>query len=224
VLDDYSSLDHVLERIESFDGIVFGCRPGADAIARRLRSLRPGISPMSAIPVIAVGRDAADALERNAIFPTLRLDGACRDTVAANAPALSRRRLLLITSPQGRPDLKSELEALGATVQAAPAYTYSYRNCTAAEELPELIILPSSSAARLLLESDRGDRLKSIAMLAIGPVTEAAARDLGATDVKRCPTDSIESLVSGARELLCGRGPGAQDCGGKGEDEVIWRR
>lgn len=209
-LDDYSSLDRALERVESFEGIVFGCRAGVDAIARRLRSLRPGLSPAIGIPVIAVGRDAADALERNAISPTLRLDGACCDTVAANAPALSRQRLLLITSMQGRPELKSALEGLGATVQAVPAYRYSYRDGTTAEELPEVIILPSSSAARLLLAGDRGDRLRGIAMLAIGPVTETAARKLGATDVKRCATDSIASVVSSARELLCGRGPDAQ--------------
>lgn len=201
-LDDYSPLDLTLEQVERFDGVVFGCSAGVEAVARRFPLLRSNRFPTMIIPVIAVGRDAVNALERSGISTALRLDGACREAVAGSAPILAGKRLLMITSTLGRPGLASELEALGATVQATPAYRLSYEGVALMEEFPELIILPSSSAARLLLAGERGKPLKDIPMLAIGPITEAAARRLGAIELKRCPTDGVESAISTAVEML----------------------
>lgn len=223
-LRDYSPLDRALEQVDRFDGIVFGCSAGVNAVARRLPLLRPNLSPTINIPVIAVGRDAARALERNGISPALRLDGTCRETVAKSAPILTGKRLLLVTSAQGRPGLETELEALGAPVQAVSAYRYSYERVALQEELPELIILPSSSAARLLLAGECGKPLTDIPILTIGPVTEAAARRLGAIHVTRSPTDNIEAVVSSAIEILGTLGFGNRNAPENGNGKVTWQR
>lgn len=145
-------------------------------------------------------------MESTGISPTLSLDGACHDAVAGSAPVLTSKHLLLIVAAEGRRNLKAELEALGATVEALSAYRYTYEFAHLNEGLPEMIVLPSSSAARLVLAWEAGTSLTGIPMLAMGPATEAAARRHGAIDVTQCPADNVESLVSSAIEFL-GRHP-----------------
>ncbi len=201
-LDDYSAVDLVLAQLDRFDGIVFGCAAGVDAIAQRLNLLSLKLDRLAGIAVIAVGEEAAAAMERTGILPTLLLDGACHEAVAGSAPDLTRKRLLLIVAAQGRSNLQAELQALGATVEAVSAYRYAHEFADLNEYPPELIVLPSSSAARLMLTGEAGRSLTGIPMLAIGPATEAAARHHGATNVTRCPTDAIQSAVSSAIEML----------------------
>jgi 5,6-dimethylbenzimidazole synthase len=203
-LEDYSGFDLALVQLDRFDGIVFGCAAGADAVARRLNLLNLKLD--SSIAVIAVGEEATETMERTGISPTLSLDGACHDAIAGNAPDLTSKHLLLIVPAQGRPNLQAELEALGATVEAVSAYRYVCEFAHLNECLPELIVLPSSSAARMVLSGEAGTSLTGIPMLAIGPSTEAAARRHGAIDVTQCPADNVESLVSSAIEFF-GRHP-----------------
>jgi 5,6-dimethylbenzimidazole synthase len=205
-LDDYSDLDLALVQLDRFDGIVFGCAAGVDVVARRLNLLNLNLDRSAGIAVIAVGEEATETLERTGHLPALQLNGACHDAVAGSAPDLTSKHLLLIVAAQGRPDLQAELEALGARVEAVPAYRYVYEFSHLNECQPELIVLPSSSAARLMLTGEAGTSLTDLPMLAIGPATEGAARRHGAIDVTQCPADNIESLVSGAIEFL-GRHP-----------------
>ena len=205
-LDDYSDLDLALVQLDRFDGIVFGCAAGVDAVARRLNLLNLKLDRLAGIAVIAVGEAATETMERTGHSPTLQLNGACHDAVAGSAPDLTSKHLLLIVAAQGRRNLQAELEALGATVEAVSAYRYVYEFSRLNECLPELIVLPSSSAARLVLTGEAGTSLTGIPTLAMGPATEAAARRHGAIDVTQCPADNVESLVFSAIEFL-GRHP-----------------
>src|SRR5260370_17206444 len=141
-------------------------------------------------------------MERTGISPRLQLNGACHDAVTGSAPDLTSKSLLLVVAAQGRPNLQAELEALGATVEAVSAYRYAYEFAHLNECPPELIVLPSSSAARLVLTGEAGTSLTRIPTLAMGPATEAAARGHGAIDVTQCPADNVESLVSIEIEFL----------------------
>jgi 5,6-dimethylbenzimidazole synthase len=201
-LDNYSALDLALVQLDRFGGIVFGCAAGVDVVAGRLNLLNLKLDRSAEFAVIAVGQEATAAMERTGISPTLLLDGACHEAVAGSAPDLTSKHLLVIVAAQGRPNLQAELEALGATVEAVSAYRYVYEFAHLNEGLPEMIVLPSSSAARLVLTGEAGTALSCIPMLAIGPATEAAARHHGATNVTQCPTDSSESLVSSVVEML----------------------
>ena len=201
-LDDYSALDQAFAQLHSFDRIAFCCVAGVRAVARRFSLLNRKLSRVIEIPVFAIGRDAAKALEENGVSPTVRLDDACGEAVAKNVPNFICKRLLLVTSVQGQLGLQAKLEALGATVRAVPAYQYSYESMVMRGELPELIVLPNSSATRLLLTGAGGTSLTAVQMLAIGPTTEAAARRHGAKSVSCRPANSIESAVSNAVEML----------------------
>lgn len=205
------TLARSLRRKDRYDAIVFACSVGAEAALRSLRSIDSPASSAIEIPAIAVGRGAADALEKNGIPYFLQLDGACREAIAKAAPTFAGKRLLLVVSTQGRPALKAEFEAAGASVEEVPAYRPLYEYAPQLGTPPELIVLPSSSAARLLLEGEDGKSLAAFPMIAIGPATEAAARNLGAINLKRCPADSIDSVVAEVIESLAGPAPALQD-------------
>ncbi len=208
---EYSALEQALRETNRYDAIVFGCSAGVEAASGLLGAINSKAAPKTEIPVITVGPEAADTLERSGISPVLRLDGACREAIAKETPAFAGKHLLLVASTRGRPNLMAELETAGATVELAPAYRPAYDHAAALRELPELIVLPSSSAAHLLLGGEDRGSLMDLPMLAIGPLTEAAARTLGATNVKRCQTDSIDSVVATVMETMCGLAPDIQD-------------
>jgi uroporphyrinogen III methyltransferase/synthase len=215
IANDYSPLEQALRKIDKYHGIVFGCSVGVRAVANLLRPGGATLSPKLNVPAIAIGREIAEVLEQAGISPVLRLDGSCRGAIAKAAPALAGKRLLLVASGKGRPSLVSELEAAGASVETIPAYSLSYDRDYRPEHSPDLIVLPSSSAVRLLLENGHGSSLANVPMVAMGPVTEAVARAIGAVNVKRCPADSIDSIVATVTEMLGGVAAAVQDGNGR---------
>jgi uroporphyrinogen III methyltransferase/synthase len=102
----------------------------------------------------------------------------------------------VVASDAGRPSLVDELAQLGADVTVVAAYRHVQRMLDGPLPPVDLIVLPSSSAARAVLASTRGAELRRSPMLAIGPVTEAAARTLGATHVARTTADTIPAMVA----------------------------
>jgi uroporphyrinogen III methyltransferase/synthase len=191
-----TGLERALRQNQRYDAIVFGCSAGVNAASSLLREIGYGSFGSSGTSLIAIGRDAADALKEKGFSTFLPLDGTCRDSIAQAAPIFAGKRLLLVTSTEGRPHLKANLQLAGASVEAVPAYHQLYEYGMKLFERPELIVLPSSSAARRLLGGDEGCSLVAIPMIAMGPVTEAAAKALGAVSVQRCEADNIGSVVA----------------------------
>lgn len=205
-LDDYAELDEAMRRLREFDAVVFGCAAGVEATMKRLKL--PGIA--GSLRAIAIGEQAREALLSTGVEPMLTFAGSCRDALEENRTALRNKRLLLITSNEGRASLERELMELGATVEAVAAYRVFHR-FKAPKHPVDLVVLPSSSAACLLLTSDLAVALLEVPMVAMGPVTESMAKQLGARHVVSSSHDDIESVVSCAvRECSLRRSPGAE--------------
>jgi uroporphyrinogen III methyltransferase / synthase len=196
-LDDASALDAALARQSGFASLVFGCAPGVDAtVDAATRCGQPLV-----LPIIAIGDEAAAALDRHRLTPAAHVRGACRDALADSA-ALLAGRLLLVTGDGGREHLQAELAALGATVEPVVAYR------TVAQLPPELaarvtaparsidtVVLASSTCARRVLGGPLGEALRDVPTVVMGPYTETAARDAGARTVIRAVRDEVSALV-----------------------------
>ena len=208
-LDDASALEAALARQSGFASLVFGCAPGVDAaVAAAARCGQPLVRP-----IIAVGDDAAAALDRHRLAPVVHVRGACSDALAGST-ALVAGRLLLITGDGCRDHLQTELTALGATVEPVVAYR------TVAQLPPELaarviaparpidtVVLASSTCARAVLGGPLGETLRDVPTVVMGPYTEAAARDAGARSVTRAARDEIAALVDAVVALHRERAP-----------------
>ena len=193
-LDRGSSIDKALARLHAFRGIIFGCAAGVEAVLSHVPTLD--------LPVIAVGAAAAQALSRHGIKSVVALRGACQEAVGEQSRLFQEGSFLLVTAEEGRPNLRNELTKIGAEVEAVAAYRYVYRMPTAPLPPIDLVVLPSSSAARTILSGDFGQALLALPMAAIGPQTAAAARQCGAPSVVLAEEDNVASLVSLVRSMM----------------------
>lgn len=203
-LEDCRRLDEALLRLGGFAGVVFGCAPGVEATLRRLGALGLGPAPLTARIVVSIGSEATTSLRHAGVEPSVVVEGACQEALARQASVLRGGSLLWITSDDGRPSLEADLARLGVEVVRVAAYR-SVRMFPPLLQRPHLLVLPSSSAARLLLESDLGGELLRVPMVAIGSRTEEAARRRGAARVIRSAEDTLASVVSRVLEEIAGR-------------------
>lgn len=187
-LNGASALDAALGRLREFHSIVFGCAAGVHAMLHHARAFP--------IPIVAIGTEASEALANAGIEPAIRIRGACEDALREHSPFLCAGPLLLVTSDDGRPNLRRRLARIGAKVEALAAYRYVHRMPRLSEEPIDLLVLPSSSAAHAVLENETASRLLEVPMVAMGPLTEEAARRCGAQHVVRAEKDGILPLVS----------------------------
>jgi uroporphyrin-III C-methyltransferase len=196
-LRDYSALHAVLENLQRFDAVLFGCADGV-----RFTQQHTGIP--QGLPAIAIGDQASQALHEAGVVPSLAISGHCHDALQNHFTTFERKHLLLITSDEGRPNLYKELSAIAASVEPVVAYQllHDFASLTTAHTAPDLIVLPSSSAATRLLTSEWGAKFKHFPIVAMGPATEAAAKQRGADRIMRAPHDDIESIVSSVLQYL----------------------
>lgn len=193
-LNGASHIDAALARIHEFRGIVFGCAAGVDAVIPHARTLD--------VSVIAVGAAAVQALARHGITSAVCVRGACQDALGEHAALLQNGPFLLVTSEGGRPNLRDELTRIGADVEVLTAYRYVHRMPSLPLPPIDLVVLPSSSAARVVLSGALGEALRGVPMAAIGPHTEDTARHCGARSVVRAEEDNATSLVSLAVSMM----------------------
>ncbi len=189
-----SPIAMALARLHEFRGIVFGCAAGVEAVLSQVSTLD--------LPVIAVGAAAAQALSRHGIEFVVALRGACQEAVGEQSQLFQKGPLLLVTAEEGRPNLFNELTQIGAEVEAVVAYRYVHRMPSASLPPIDLVVLPSSSAARAVLSGDFGKVLLGVPMAAIGPQTATAARQCGAQSVVLAKEDSVAGLVSLVRSMV----------------------
>lgn len=193
-LNGGSSIATALAQIHEFRGIVFGCAAGVDAVVSQALTLD--------LPVIAVGAAAAQALSRHGIASAVSLRGACQEALGEHSVLFQKGLFLLVTAEDGRPNLRNELTKLGVEVEAVAAYRYVHRMPSLPLPPIDLVVLPSSSAARTVLSGDLGTVLRGLPMVVIGPQTEDAARRCGAQSVVRAEKDNVASLVSLAVSMV----------------------
>jgi uroporphyrinogen-III synthase/nicotinamide riboside kinase len=192
-LNDWSNLDRHLLGLSRYDAIVFGCSSGVRYTVQRLENL--GVT--ESFQAIAVGSQAHQALRKAGVTPAFTIPGSCHQAISECSALFHGKQLLLITSEKGRPNLRKELINVSATVDTATAYR-SFANFG---PLPfplseiNLVVLPGSSAARLLLTHPDSAALKDVPMIAMGEMTEIAASQCGATRIIRSPHDDIEAII-----------------------------
>lgn len=170
-----------------YDWVVVTSPNGAAELARRLTS-----PPQR---VAAIGPGTAAALRAHGIEPDLVPSNSTQEGLLAELPR-SAGRVLLAAAEGARQLLAEELGAdflpLYRTVELAPVET---------PEL-DLVLLASPSAARALART----KARAIPVVAIGPQTAGAARDLGLTIAAEADSHDLDGLVASLRRALAAKG------------------
>ncbi len=189
-LEDFSELDEMIHRIQTFKWIVFTSANGVRFFIERLEQIGLDLRILGGSKLAAIGPGTSAELARCRLKadltpPLFRSE----EFAEALAPAVAGQRVLLARADRGRTLLKDELSKHAQVEQIAV-----YRNCDTSdfpigvlERLEsgsiQWITLTSSAIARNLiglLPSDIRSKLSQTVKLAsLSPVTTATVRQLG---------------------------------------------
>jgi uroporphyrinogen III methyltransferase/synthase len=217
--DDPEGVDRIAASVDRFDWIVF---ESAAAAARLLAALARGpldLRALSRASLCAVGPSTADQLAANGlkadvVIPELRVESVA-DAMAAKAP-ISGREILVVRPDHERNVMADTLTERGASVTDLVAY----RTEAAAPDSPaaqriyrmlldgqvDAVTFTSPTAvqrfATIIGEEQAADLLGTTVVAAIGPVTAAAALELGITPAIVAETYTVPGLVQAMVEYF----------------------
>ena len=182
-------------RQENFDAIAFGSTSGVRAYVEAIGSLEMDLRYVPKISILALGRGVRDELRRYGLVAEGSTEGSCLAELSALQSNLMGRKVLLLTSTGGRPNLRRDMIALGAEVSEVAAYGYKYRYPRVVSPPPDLVVGPSSSSVKALFREDLGFDLKKTTMAVMGPDSESYAQSAGVEHLLKPNRDGVKDLV-----------------------------
>jgi uroporphyrinogen III methyltransferase/synthase len=204
------ALDGAIERIETFDWLIFTSANGVRFFFQRLRALGRDVRDLKGVRLCTIGPATADALGRLGLpVDLLPEDFVSEGVVAAFAGRDIRgKRILLPRAEKARDIIPAGLKNMGAFVETVMAYrtVNSGRSRAELETLYEagkidVITLTSPSTVLNLIEIMGREHplFGRVKIACIGPVTAAAARKAGLSiDIlqdRYTMPDLVEALV-----------------------------
>jgi len=207
---EWSEVDEALERIEQYDWVIFTSANGVRFVRQRLLETVRDARAFHGVKIAAIG-DATAAAIREQLC--LRVD-LCPEPFVAEALAdalssageIAGRRFLLLRADIARPLLVERL-SLGGAAQVSDVSVYHTRAATslpaaflAALDAGEVswITFTSSSTARnllALLTPAQRERLSSLRLASIGPITSRTLEELGFSPDVQAETYNITGLI-----------------------------
>ncbi len=187
---DPGPLDSAIDRLGSFDWLVFTSGNGVRHFLDRLDARGRDLRALGSIKLAAIGPATAEALGAYRLKADLVPDSYRSEALAkALAPHAAGRRILLARADRGRAVLKDELSRI-ADVEQVPTYRNADVDALPPDVLARIeggsvdwITLTSSAIAErlytLLPESARRRVGREIRLATISPVTTAAVARLG---------------------------------------------
>jgi uroporphyrinogen III methyltransferase/synthase len=214
-LEDFRALDQTLERLSSFDWLVFTSGNGVRHLFDRLDAIGKDLRAVGFLKLAAIGPGTAQALANYRLKADLVPESFRSEALAESlARQVEGRRVLLARADRGRTILKDELEPIATVEQVAV-----YRNADAAS-IPEHVLerieagtvdwitmTSSAIAERLIGLLSPGARARigtETRLASLSPVTSAAISRLGFPVGVEASTYTWEGLVEAISAKVAG--------------------
>jgi uroporphyrinogen III methyltransferase/synthase len=202
----YTQLDNAIHNLKAYDWIIFTSGYGVQFFTDRLASLNVTLERDGHVKVAAIGPATAAALKRVGREPDYVPQQYLTEKIATGLEDVQGRRILLARADIASKRLPEILRERGALVDEVVAYRTVMPSNLTREGLEsilmkgiDVITFTSPSTVRnvaLLLGSDGLDGyLKGCKVACIGPVTHAAAKELGIHVDIVAKNHTIESMV-----------------------------
>lgn len=205
-LEDYTTLDGALARLNEYRWIIFTSTNAVDSVFQRLEAAGRDARDFGGVQIGAIGPATAQSLAQRG----LKADFVpARSTSEAVLDELSNRdwkdiTVLLPTADIGRDSLAKGLAGMGAQVQQVTAYRTSPAQGMADRAIEELeagvdaVTFTSSSTVTNLLAMLNGQKtlLERPPVICIGPTTAATAKELGLRVDAVAQEHTVEGLVT----------------------------
>ena len=199
---DWRPVDGALERLQSYDWLVFSSVNGVRYLLRRLLAGRGDLRHLGGVRLAAIGPGTADALAAFHLKADLVPTEFRAESLAAALAAQARgKRFLLARASRGREVLAEQLRNAGGVVDQVVVYSSS--DVTSADEdvkerlaegCIDWVTVTSSAIARSLVALF-GPRLRRARLASISPVTSATLRELGYEPAAEAQTYTIAGVV-----------------------------
>ncbi len=182
--EDWTRVDGVLRRLDSFDWLVFTSAVGVEYFAERMRALSLRMDWHGKPLVASVGQRTAEKLSGLGVTTRFIPSSYLTKNLAQELPAGDGTRVLLLRADIADPKLSEGLKARGFDVEEASIYRTQFVEKRTDRRLREadLIVFASPSAVRGFCRTVSMTELiglRKIRAICIGPVTAAAAQENG---------------------------------------------
>jgi len=207
--ENFAPLDAALRRWQEFDWVLFTSANAVQSVAQRAANTYSGIlRPSNRPQIAAVGPATNEAAVKAGLLVThvakTHLGIALAEELAQQ---LRNRSVFLPRSDRANPDLPAALKKLGSNVTEVIAYhTLPPTNVDRArvtevlDENSDAALFFSPSAVNNLADLIGRESLvalqNKIAIAAVGPVTAAALRDHGVTNIVTAADTTADAVIS----------------------------
>jgi len=201
--EDFQPLDQAIERLETYDWLLFTSRNGVDRFLARLDQSDRDLRAVRG-RIAAIGPATAQALEA----AHLKVDVTPEEFVAEGLlDALAKhpmdgKHVLLPRAAEAREILPEKLRERGAVVDVVPAYRTDRPAGEAQLADADWITFTSSSTVRNTVEALGVEAVRRLRIASIGPVTSRTARELGLQVDVEAAEHTVEGLLSALVQVL----------------------
>lgn len=202
--DDYAALDAELQRLETYDWLVFTSVNAVEHVWQRLGVLGIPAEAVAARHIAAIGPATAAALEARGVPVNVVPEQYVAEALLEAIPNPAGLRFLLPRADIARAALREGLQAAGAEVVEVTAYrtvpaTPPPNVLAELKRGVDVITFTSSSTARNFVAALGREDARAIAstalVAAIGPITAQTAREEGLHVDVVAEEHTIEGLV-----------------------------
>ena len=216
-LEDTSRLDEAIQRLDTYDWVIFTSVNGVEALFNRLAALGLDTRVFGNIKVGTIGPATAQTLTRQGIRADFIPDQYVSEAVVQGMEGLGLDgvRVLLPHADIGREELAEGLTRLGARVDQVVAYhtLVPWESKDRALDLLsdgkiDVATFTSSSAVKNLVSLLDGNKalLEGVVVGCIGPITAATARELGLRVDFVADRYTVDGLVEALKKYFTGKG------------------
>jgi uroporphyrinogen III methyltransferase/synthase len=211
---DWGPVDRVLERITSFQWLVFTSANGVHAFIGRLRKAGKDLRALGGLRLAAIGPATADTLRIYHLEPDLVPEEYASESLAeALKNKVRGQRVLLARADRGRELLLTELSKIAEVTQIA---VYSQTDALQPESLAGLsrgeidyVLLTSSNIARAFvtaLDPKGREMIQAgrVQLISISPVTSTTIRELDLPVAGEASEATTGDLVDALLRLATG--------------------
>ena len=204
---DWRPVDEAIERIDHFDWVVFSSANGVRAFLQRV-SERSDLRRLEDVSLAAIGPSTADAMaewdRRADLIPESYRAESLAEALIARIRADAKRsetRVLLIRASRGREVLAERLRDAGIDVHQVVAYSSEDTQAPAEATIEALgageidwVTVTSSAIARSLVQLF-GERLRTVRLASISPITSQTLVELGYPPTVQASEYTLDGLI-----------------------------
>ncbi len=212
---DWSAVDSALERIASYDWLVFSSSNGVKRLLDRLLVRSGNLGQLTKVRLAAIGPGTAAELRRYGltadVVPPLYRAESLADTLVADAAG---KRFLLARASRGRQVLPERLVAAGAVVEQVVVYfTYDVETAdplvaaALGDGRVDWVTVTSSAIARAIVAMF-GVQLRKARLASISPITSQTLRELGHPPAAEASEYTMAGLVAAMAAIATERPKG----------------